>query len=80
MNLSMHGVSERGIDGALPRHRILRTEGLGYDEHAKVPTAGRRAGVPGVSRALVLDNEMLRRKSVAQSRLDPVHSVHVAPA
>ena len=65
MNLGLHGRAECRIDGTVAADEVLSAKRLRDDEHAEVAAAGRCADVAGVPRALVLDDEVLRRKRLA---------------
>ena len=66
MNRAAHGITDRGVDHAVSLQRRFAREGIGDDLYAIV-TPAFRAGVAGMSFALVLDLQVFGRKGLREA-------------
>jgi hypothetical protein len=69
MDIGLHQLPDRRIDQPVPLERGAAPKRLGGNADTKMAEPARRTGVPDVVVALILDEELERRKTLPQDLL-----------
>lgn len=77
MDVVFHRRTQRRVDQAVTRERVVAGKTVRHDGDGKVPAAAACAGVSGVPLAVVHHLEVFRRECLAQACLDRADAVRV---